>query len=234
MAVSNSVDFALTAADLVREARAVIGIDASEEPLSAAELTQGLTALNMMLKTWQAAGVMCWTLTEGTITLVQSQASYVFGSGGDFTTVPLDITDMRITRSGTDLRMLEISREDYYGLPIKTTEGYPTQWFYDRQRTGGTLYVWPAPDATAGTLKFTYRRTVMDMDDGTNDIDLPQEWHEAIVYNLGVRFIPRYGPIDPVTAQAVSAMAATAYQAVKDFDIGEGEGSISILPDWSR
>lgn len=230
MAVSNSTDFSLSAEEIVREARALIGVDASEESLEAHELQEGLRALNMMLKAWQAKGIMYWTMTEGSLTLVQGQESYSFASGGDFTTVPFDIMDMRITRSSTDLPMTEMSREDYYALPLKTNQGYPTQWFYDRQRESGTLYVWPSPDATAGTLKFTYRRSIMDMDASGDNMDLPQEWYEAIISNLAKRFIPRYGPIDPMTAAEVKEQAAMSYDAVQTFNVGEGEGSISIMP----
>lgn len=234
MAVSSSTDFALTGEQLVREARSAIGIDASEESLEAHELQDGLRMLTMMLKTWQTQGVMYWTMTEGSLTLVQGQASYAFGAGGDFTTVPLDIMDVRITRNSYDLPMMELSREEYQALPIKANQGYPVQWFYDRQRNGGTMYVWPAPDVSVGTLKFTYRRIVMDMDNGTDDIDLPQEWHEAIVYNLAQRMIPRYGPIDAVTAGTVNALATQTYGAVEMFNTGEGAGSFFITPDRSR
>ncbi|MCP5011491.1 MAG: hypothetical protein GY942_16035, partial [Aestuariibacter sp.] len=99
MAVSNSNDFALTASDLITEARKKIGIHAAEEPISAAELVSGLKTLNIMLKAWQVEGVSFSQYTEGTITLTQSDYDLVFGSGGDFTTVPFDIIDVRITRN---------------------------------------------------------------------------------------------------------------------------------------
>lgn len=230
MAVSNSTDFSISASGLVRKARAKLGVDASEEDLQAHELQEGLDTLNMMLKAWQADGIMYWLMTEGTLTLVQGQASYSFATGGDFTTVPFDMVDMRITRNSTDLPMVELSREEYYDLPIKDNQGYPTQWFYDRQRSSGTLYVWPAPDATAGTLKFTYRRSIMDMDASDDDIDLPQEWYNAIVWNLAEEMIPEYGPIDQVTAALVVRKAGDTYAKVQAFNIAEGEGSVMIRP----
>lgn len=230
MAVSGSVDFALTAVEIVEEARSLLGIDAEEEPLEAAELQKGLRALNMMLKAWQAEGLMISLLTEGTLALVQSQASYTFQAGGDFNTVPFEITDMRITRNSTDLPMFEMGREEYFALPNKTTEGYPTQWYYDRQRDGGRLYVWPAPDATAGTLKFTYRRVINDMDASANSLDLPQEWHEAVVYGLARKLMPRYGGAGTPEGQLVLTEAARSYQVVKDFGIGTGKNSIMIVP----
>lgn len=234
MAVSSSIDFSLTAGDIIEEARRKLGIHADEEPLQAQELTTGLRTLNMMLKAWQADGVMCWTFAEGTITLVASDADYVIGSGGSFTTVPFDITSMRITRSSIDLPMQRMSREDYYNLPNKTSTGYPTQFYYDRQRNGGTLFVWPAPDATAGTLKFTYRRIIMDLDASADDFDIPQEWYEAITYNLAVRLAPGVGVVGTEEFKLVKAEADRAYQVVKGWDVAEGHGVISILPAWNR
>lgn len=230
MAVSNSTDFSLTAADLIEEARRKIGIQADEEPLAAQELVTGLRALNMMLKTWQADGVKCWTLTEGQLTLTQGNVDYTFGAGGDFTIVPLEITSIRINRGGNDIPMFRMGREDYFDLPNKTAEGYPTQFYYDRQRSGGTLYVWPAPDVTAGTLKFTYRRIIMDVDQSADDLDLPQEWYEAIMYNLAKKLGENAGLLGTNEGKSVVVEAARTYAIVKDFDVGEGMGSISIRP----
>lgn len=230
MAVSNSTDFNLTAADLIEEARRKIGIHADEEPLQPHELVTGLRQMNMMLKTWQADGVKCWTLTEGQLTLTQGNVDYTFGTGGDFTIVPLEITSVRINRGSNDIPMFRLSREDYFDLPNKTTQGYPTQFYYDRQRSGGTLFVWPAPDVTAGTLKFTYRRIIFDLDSSSDDMDLPQEWLEAIMYGLAKKFGENAGLAGTPEFAEIKVEAARSYQIVKGFDVGEGLGSISITP----
>lgn len=230
MTVSGSVDFNLSGNEIIIEARRKIGVHDDEEPLEAQDFLTGQRAMTMMLKTWQAEGVMCWTLTEGTLTLVASTESYLFGAGGAFTTVPLEITSIRINRGSNDIPMLRLSREDYYDLPNKTNTGYPTQFYYDRQRSGGTLFVWPAPDASAGTLKFTYRRLIMDMDSSVDTPDVPQEWLDAMVYGLAKRLGENYGLTGTPDYQAVSAEAARTYLVVKGLDIGEGQGSIRILP----
>lgn len=228
MAVSNNIDFNQTAQELIVDALAELGVLAEEESLEATDLNRGLRMLTRMLKTWQADGVMTWTLTDGELTLVEGQESYVFGAGGDFTTVPLEVLDMQINRGTNDLRMFRLSREEYRMMPNKTVKGYPTQYYYDRQREGGTLYVWPAPDATAGTVKFTYRRIIMDMDNGTNNIDLPQEWHEAIIFGLASRLVGAYSLAGTPEAARVTAEAERAYKVVKGFDIGEGMGSVRV------
>jgi hypothetical protein len=230
MAVSGSVDFNLSASEIIVEARRKIGIHDDEEPLENQDLQTGLRTMTMMLKTWQAEGVMCWTMTEGTLTLVQSDYDYVFGAGGTFTTVPLDILDCRITRNSSSIPMMRLSREDYYNLPDRSSEGYPTQFYYDRQRSGGTLYVWPAPDASAGTLNFTYRRLIMDMDASVDNPDVPQEWLDAMVYGLAKRLAENYGLAGTPDYANISAEAGRTYGVVKGLDVGEGMGTIMINP----
>jgi len=231
MAVSNSTDFARTANELIVDALELLGIRGEEEPLQAYELQRGLKWLNYLLRTWQVDGVMGWTLTEGSLSLTASQASYTFGAGGDFTTVPVDIQQVRVSHDGgNEMEMTRLSREDYYRLPNRTTEGSPTQYFYDRQRDGGTLHVWPVPSDGDYDITFTYRRRVMDMDAASDSFDLPQEWYLAIVSGLAALFIPIYGKSGTPRAQDIRQQAAEAYTAVKAFDIDEGESSMFILP----
>jgi hypothetical protein len=228
MAVSGSTDFTQTAQELIVDALAELGVLAEEEPLEVTDLNRGLRILTRMLKSWQVDGVMTWTMTDGTLALVHGQEAYDVGAGGDFTTVPLDIADMEINRGSNDLPMNRLSREEYRALPSKTSQGYPTQFYYDRQRAGGTIYVWPSPDATGGTLKFTYRRIIMDMDAGANNIDLPQEWHDALVFGLAKGFIGPYSMDGKPAATRIMKEAERTYQIVKGFDIGEGKGSLSV------
>lgn len=234
MTVSGTTAFNLTVAEIVRDARGMLGIQDEEEPLEAVDLDRGIRVLNTMLLAWQADSVQTWVLTEGTLTLVQGDYDYVIGSGGAFTTVPTEITDARINRSSIDLPMNRMSREDYYALPVKDTQGYPTQFYYDRQRDGGTFFVWPAPDSVAGTIRFTYRRRIMDVGAGSNTLDLPTEWLEAIIANLAVRLSPHYGGIDPRRLAEVRDIALSSYNVLKSFDTAEGEGSINIWPDYAQ
>lgn len=234
MAVSGSTDFTETAQEIITDALTELGVWAEEEPLEATDLQRGLRTLNRMLKAWQADGVMIWTYAEGQLTTVLDQASYDFGAGGDFATVPFEILDMRINRGGNDLPMNRLSREEYYALPNKTNHGYPTQFYYDRQRDGGTLYLWPTADTGLGTLKFTYRRMIMDVDSGANDFDVPQEWMEALVFGLAKRLVGAYSMAGKPEAVRVEQEAERSYMVVKGFDIGEGIGSVKVTPDRSR
>ena len=231
MSVSGSTDNKSTALDLIEDARSLLGIHTEEEPMDENEAEMGRRVLTKMLKAWEADGVAVSLLTEGSLTLVASQTSYSFASGGDFTTIPFDIVSARISRNSIDIPMNRLSRGDYQSLPNKTSTGYPMNFFYDRQRDSGTLYVWPVPDTTAGTFKFTYRRRIMDIDANTDNFDLPPEWEEAITYNLAMRLQPTYGLSSSQSADDIRNMAEKSYQLVKMFDVAEEEGSIFMGPD---
>lgn len=234
MSVSGTTDFNMTVAQIVRDARGMLGIQDEEEPMEAVDLDRGIRVLNTMILAWQADGVQTWVLAEGSLALVQGDYDYVIGSGGAFTTVPTEITDARINRAGIDLPMNRMSRTEYYALPVKDTQGYPTQFYYDRQREGGTFFVWPAPDSVAGTIRFTYRRRIMDVGTGNSTLDIPKEWLEAVIANLAVRLSPHYGGVDRSRLSEVRDIALSSYTVLKSFDTAEGEGTISIWPDYAQ
>lgn len=236
MAVSSSIDFSITATQLIQDARAELGVYAAEEPLDAVELVDCLRFLTGMLKAWQADGmsVQVWTLTEGSLTLVASDESYTVQAAGDITVVPMDIVQARITRNSVDTEMFKISREEYYALPDKTVTGFPINYYYDRQRETGVLKVWPAPDSTAGTFKYTYRRRIMDVDTGAENIDMPQEWYKPMRICLADELVGYYGKAGTEEGNRVSAKAPAAYLTAKSYDIGEGEASVYISPSSYR
>lgn len=233
MAVSGSTDFASTAIELISDARRVIGIHAEEEPLANHEAETGRRILTKMLKAWEADGVGSWILTEGTMALVSADKDYVFGAGGSFVTVPFEITQMRVSNDGgAEIEMTQLSREDYFRLPNRTSTGFPTQFFYDRQRDNGTLYVWPTPASNDYDVTFTYRRRIMDIDANTDNFDLPPEWEHAITYNLAKLLLPIYGRSGSPQAKDIQIEAATSYLTVKSFDTAVGNGSIMVEPDY--
>jgi len=233
MAVSNSTDFKSTAVEIIKDARRLLGIHAEEEELENHELETGKRLLTMMLKDWEADPALgTWLLTEGAMSLVNSDGAYTFQTGGDFTTVPFEITQIRISHdSGNEIELTHMARQDYYRLPNKTTEGFPTQYFYDRQRDGGTLYVWPEPDDGNYDVSFTYRRRIMDVDSGVDNLDIPPEWEWAVINNLAVLLIPVTARGGTPEAAQVITQADVSLSKLKAFDAANDEGSMIVARD---
>jgi hypothetical protein len=235
MAVSGSTDFSSTALQIITDARRTLGINAEEEPLDAAELALALPFLTRMLKAWEADTQLGgWLISTLTLTLVQGTKSYLFGAGGSLTTVPFGVLSdppVTINRGSSDIPMYHLSRGDYARIPLKTTQGAPTQWFYDRQRDNGTFYVWPAPDATAGTVTIPIRRRIMDVDASTDNLDIPPEWEQAVVDNLAVALMPTYGVSDLPDSKLIIKRAADGLMTLKMSDIANEDSSIYIEDD---
>lgn len=226
MSTSGSTDFSLNRNSLITEAFALIGIGMEGEDLSASMISDASRTLNIMVKSLQK-DVDLWIKTLGSLPLVASQQSYTMGSGGDFSVRPLRILEARLRQSSVDTPMIQLSRQEYFDLSLKTATGLPTNFYYDRQLTQGVLYVWPTlASGQTGTIEFTYARSLEDFDNSTDDPDFPQEWFEALSYNLAVRLSDKYGGLTPqVEARAISSLAQ-----VEAWD--EDDESIFLQPEF--
>lgn len=80
MATSASTDYNLTATQIVNRAMRHMGVLAQEETPAAAELADGLEALNVMVKQWQADGVNLWKHEDMIVWLVKGQTKYTLGT----------------------------------------------------------------------------------------------------------------------------------------------------------
>ena len=83
MTTSSSVDFELTALQLITKSFQKLGVRAAETPLESFEIQDGLDDLNLMLKSWQQQGLHLWLEEEGIIFLDVGKESYLLGPSGD-------------------------------------------------------------------------------------------------------------------------------------------------------
>ncbi len=216
MATSGSVDFSLTAREIIAEAFKVAKIVSGGETPTATEMSDAETTLNLMLKTWSAKEHL-WIRTEGTQALTASTASYAI-------TGARRMLSVRRRASSIDTPMNELAREEYYDLPTKSATGTPVSWYFDPQRATRTLYIWPTASAAVATstvLHFTYLRVIEDIDALENDPDVPQEWLEALVYSLAARLALSYG------SDALQAVTSIANGLVSDLS-GQDQEPVSV------
>lgn len=153
------------------------------------------------------SGVLFWTTENGspsgtTITL----SSTLTGSASSGNAVyvyqnkiirPLRVVSgRRYAFSGAiETQMIAMSRIDYRNQPNKASTGTPTQFFYDPRggkNTQGTFYVWPAPQDVTAAINFTWWRPIEDFSNQANTPDLPQEWLDALIWNLAYKMAPEY------------------------------------------
>lgn len=228
MTTSGSLDFALTARQLITDVLEDLGVIAIGDVPSAEDAAKALVKLNLLLKTW-GTNEKLWVRTEGSVTLLASTASYAA------TPVSLArrIEGVRRRTSNVDTPLTEMSRGEYLDFPSKTAAGMPYAFYFDPQKTTRTLYVVNVPDATIAastTLRIDYRRVIEDVDDLDNDLDAPQEWTEALAASLAARLIDSYSVriTDPAKAAALEQRAMTLYaQLTAD---SQEDGSVFLQP----
>ncbi len=128
------------------------------------------------------------------------------------------VLDVR-RREGTDYEIPIIfeSRKDYFNLPNKNQLGTPIQAYYQRGRDNGTMYLWSAPSSSLPVINFTYERELQIMDKPEDTFDFPEEWHYAIITNLAVKLIPKYGASAELAAW-IKSEAAEALSLASNFN----------------
>lgn len=177
-------------------------------------MARAIRELNVMLKGWQVMGPNLWRLTEATQTLTSGNGTYTLT-----TTKPVRITEARYRdTAGRDLPMQELTRQEYLELPDKTSSGIPTCYYFDPQRDAGVLYVWPVlATATTHAIRYSYVRRIEDIDNESNDLDVPPEYVDLIGYNLAARLLDNHGRNDG-PSQRIIARAAMLTQQAMDHD----------------
>ena len=223
MALSGSVDFSLTAREAIKFALRKAGILGITQSLDDDLAAVTMEKLELMLKSWQLKGPHLWKKVEGSVSLTNATQSYTLS-----TLNPLRILSIRYRNSSSvDLPMRRMSRERYFDLPVKSSAGTPSSFYFDPQRGSPTLYVWPVQaTVTTETFQITYQKRIEDIDALDNDIDVEQEWLETVGYNLAVRIMHDY-PVEGRSQDDIAAFAAQLKQEAMDFD---REDTISFDP----
>lgn len=83
MALSGSVDFTLTRAQLVQSAYELLDVVPLGDAIPGELIDQATNVLGMMLKAWNADGLHLWKEYEGVLFPVVGQAAYQLGPSGD-------------------------------------------------------------------------------------------------------------------------------------------------------
>lgn len=116
-----------------------------------------------------------------------------------------------------DVPLIAMSRMDYRNQPNKQATGPTNQYFYDPQLNTGQFYVWPVPTDTTSAIKFTWYRPIQDFNTAGNTPDLPQEWIDALIFNLAVMMAPEYD-CPPPRFEMLLKMAAATMDDVQGWD----------------
>tara|TARA_R110002020_G_scaffold20119_1_gene68938 strand:- start:1845 stop:2510 length:666 start_codon:yes stop_codon:yes gene_type:complete len=173
MATSGSRDFNLDVAEVIEEAYERCGL----EVRTGYDARSARRSLNLMFADWANRGLNLWTVSNGTVTLTKGTATITLD------TDVVSILEVVLRRDGTDYTLDEISRGDYVTLPNKTTQGRPSQFWFNRQ-IAPVINLWAVPENSTDQVIYYYVRRLEDADTLVNTTDLPFRFYPCMVAGL--------------------------------------------------
>jgi len=233
--------------DAALRALAAIDPESSTEPTTT-ERTNALQTLNFLVTSWQAHGMQIWCHKTVSYTLSAANSYTIGPSGATITAArPLSIVQAWLRDTSTDpvdIPVNIISRDEYNLLSVKTSDGIPNQLFYDPEydrdasnngaNAKGKIYVWPQPDATVVTnydLYIVSVRPIQDFNAVSDTLDFPQEWFNAVKWNLAYHLSFDYGT--PREKQdKIEKIATDALNLALSFDVDQTP--VLFQPDTTR
>jgi len=138
-----------------------------------------------------SAGEWIWVDIDGSLA---TQYFRVLAPGG-----LLDQDTVLVGNTPNEIVMARLNRDSYSNLPNKTFTGKPLQFWLDRTLNEPVMYIWPVPNESQalGQVVTYVKRYIMDVGSLTEEIEIPQRWFEAIVYQLAARLAEELPQVDP-------------------------------------
>lgn len=173
MATSGSRDFNLDVAEVIEEAYERCGL----EVRTGYDARTARRSLNLMFADWANRGLNLWTVSSATVTLTQGTATVTLGSD------VVSILEVVLRRDNTDYVLNQISRTDYVTLPNKTTQGRPSQFWFNRQ-IEPVINLWAVPENSTDQIIYYYVQRLEDADTLVNTTDMPFRFYPCMVAGL--------------------------------------------------
>ena len=183
MATSGSRDFNIDVGEIIEEAYERCGL----EVRTGYDARTARRSLNLMFADWANRGINMWTVAQGTITLTQGQATQTV------TADVVDVLEVVLRRSNTDFEVERISRGEYATLPNKTTQGRPSQFWFNRQ-IEPVINLWAVPDNSTDQLIYYYVQRIEDADALVNTTDMPFRFYPCMVAGLAYYIAMKKAP----------------------------------------
>lgn len=189
----------MTVRDLIKSSLRLIGAIATGETPTSDEQADALVVLNDILESWSNNGFLIYEKKRETFSLVASQQSYTFGTGGDFNSArPVQILEVNSKDGDIETPMKILTDSEWAAVSDKTiTAENPYYVYASGTYPTETLSVWPVPTSTNSLVIHSLKPLTAFSAVG-DTVSLPPGYARALKYNLALELAPEYGkPIDP-------------------------------------
>jgi hypothetical protein len=131
------------------------------------------------------------------------------------------LTEFYLTPSVSDTVLTQFNRTEYAQQPNKYVQGRPTNFYFDKT-INPSITLWPAPSSEFDQVTLWRHRFVQDVGTLTQQIEVPQQWMEAIIWQLAARLAYELPGIDSARRGEV-IQASQAF--IQEAELGETDNA---------
>lgn len=224
MTTSGFSRFNLDVSDCIEEAYERVG-RASQAGYDAVTARR---SLNLIFQEFINLGVNLWTVEQSTLNLVQGTPIYTLDD--DTSDV---LPDAVVRRSGIDMQVERIQRDEYLAYPNKAQTGRPFQFMITRNLDAPIITFWPVPENSTDQFIYYRIRYLQDIDDSSQTPDMPRRFLPAVISGLAWHLSNKSPAINDINRRQ-ELRALYMDDLAKAMEEDSDRASTFILPDFER
>ena len=190
---ANTANFDFSIDEIVEEAYERCGL----QDRTGYQLKTARRSLNLLLAEWSNRGLNLWTIQKQTAALAANVITLagtdLFGNNAADSSQIVEITDLVIRDSNNnEYSCSPISRNTYLNYTVKTTNGRPSQYYFEKT-INPTLYLYPAADQAYTVVYYAMLR-MQDSGEYTNNNEIPFSFLPCLTAGLAYYIALKYAP----------------------------------------
>jgi hypothetical protein len=198
-------------------------------------ITGGTSAVTASIITKPSATTVTLTVPSGTFTSGEtitggtSLASTTISASPSLDDVrsTIDVLSAVVRRSGSDVSISRISRDDYLSIPTKSSTGRPIQFYVDRQITP-VVKVWLTPENSTDVIIYDRLIRIDDADSSINTVEVPFRFYPCLAAGLAYYISMKRAPD---RMQFLKAVYEEEFLRAAEED--RDRASFSVVPSYS-
>lgn len=183
--------------------------------------------------TWQviqSRAAATYTNEQWTWFPLNVTGTYRFWRVRETSTGTLDIRELYLSASYSDISLPRFPRDQFANMPNKNLLSRPTQYWWDRARLGPIITLWPVPNSGYDSLYLMRKRMLQDVTAVNQDLEAPRRWWNALVEGLAQRLV-RCGVGDYNRLADINSALGVALGLAENEE--QDSGDVYLAPDIS-
>jgi len=186
-----------TVKQLIQASLTVLMVYSPDVILTAEESNTALDTLNELIESLANDSFTLYTVTKENFNLVGGQATYTFGTGGNFnSTRPITIEAVTTAITGSagniDFPVVIVNYDDYAAISLKTLQtNYPQYCYPDGNYPLNNITFYPVPSSAIPVTIYSYKQ-ISEFTNLTQDVDFPPGYYRMLKYLLAIDLAPSF------------------------------------------